>query len=73
MPLASGSEAIMFGIFKRKSKRPPDYELATSIASVIDAFISREGSEEFGSDRLRERAGHCVLRPPSQLGIRSDP
>ena len=48
-----------------RSKRPSNRELASRVASTIDAFIQQEGGAEFASDRL-----HVVINREFQVSIR---
>jgi hypothetical protein len=50
---------------KVRSNRPPNRELASRVASTIDAFIQQEGGAEFASDRL-----HVVINRAYQVSIR---
>jgi hypothetical protein len=48
----------------KKSRRPSTYELASQVASVIDAFIESEGVSDFASNRL-----HVIIDKEYRVSI----
>jgi hypothetical protein len=53
-------------VVERRSNRPSNHELASRVASTIDAFIQQEGGAEFASDRL-----HVVINREFKVSIRA--